>query len=414
MGKNILIVQNYNINKGDTSVVHAMKYSLEEYYNDIKIFLTSYDPEKAMKEYHVESAHWLIDYSRIKKAPNGLYKIFYFLEEILWVIYSWIWVKLFTFNLSNLKFIPVNRRKTIQLYLNADVVVLPGGHFFTTLNKFPVVFSHYYSMWFAHKLKKKTMIYAQTIGPFKGFWSKIVRLITGKAINFCDKITVREGSSLRYDKNKKMILTGEVVFLNKNVERKMFLKKENDKLIGITIHHIYYSQYYSREGYIALMGEILTKIIDEYGYNILFIPMESFRNKEVGDRLIIGEIKKFINREDKTKVVEDDLTPEETESLISSVEIFIGTKTHSIVYALKKCVPTIAIAYQEKSTEFMKAFNVPENSIELAKLNVSDFMTIFNNVINNLNKYKSVQRNALEKVIEKAELNNEVLYELIK
>ena len=79
MKKNVLIVQNYNINKGDTSVIFAMKKSLLDMYPDLTINLTSYDSVKAKKEYDLNSAEWLLDYRMIKKNNSKIGKIFYFL-----------------------------------------------------------------------------------------------------------------------------------------------------------------------------------------------------------------------------------------------------------------------------------------------------------------------------------------------
>src|SRR5690554_55609 len=417
MNKNVLVVQNYNINKGDTSVVQAMKDSLNEAYPELKIYLTSYEPEKAEKEYGVKSARWLLDYSLIKKSNSFFNKACRFVNEAVWLVYSCIWVHLFALNVVGRNYIPAKRKRTIDFYLDADAVVLPGGHFFTTLNRFPVVLSHYYSIWFAHKLGKRTMIYAQTIGPFNGLFGKISYLLTKKALRFCDKVTVREANSLRYDIFDKMILTCESVFLKKNAQEgsKAISKyRGKDKLVGITIHHIYYSQFFSRSEYVQIMGNLLNKVISKYGYDVLFIPMESFRNEEAGDRKMIEDIRSQIDKKDKTKVVKDDLSPEETEELISAVDVFIGTKTHSIVYGLKNCVPTISIAYQEKSYEFMKSFNVRENSIDLKSLNKKDFLVIFDRVANNLQKYSEIQESALNGVIKSARLNNDILFDLVK
>ncbi|MDN5290611.1 MAG: colanic acid/amylovoran biosynthesis protein [Anaerophaga sp.] len=417
MSKNILIVQNYNINKGDVSVVHAMQYSLKQTFPEIEINLTSYDPVKAEKEYGADAAYWLIDYSHIKKSNSFIRKIFSLVNEFVWLAYSWIWVNLYSKGIIRKGLMPQKRKKTIDLYLKADVVVLPGGHFFTTLNKFPVLFSHFYSIWFAKKLGKKTMIYAHTIGPFNGLWGRIAHKLTNKVINFCDKITVRESDSLKYNLKEKMILTGETVFLKKNVKDVPLdtsVLKGKDKLVGITIHHIYYSQFFTRDEYIRIMVDILNRIIENYGFDVLFIPMESYRNKEGGDRKMIKDIRDQVEKYDKTQVVKGDRTPEETEKIISTLDFFIGTKTHSIVYALKNCIPTISIAYQEKSNEFMKTFNVRENSIDLKSLNVQDFIEIFDRVANNPQKYRQIERTSLKEVVKNARKNNEVLFELIK
>lgn len=415
MSKKVLIVQNYNINKGDTSVVFAMRNSMKKMYPDLDISLTSYSPDKAEREYELKSAEWLIDYSRIKGA-GGVMKLIAALKELLWLFVSFFWVV--SYKENKLKgIIPKRKRKTIELYENADAIVLPGGHFFTTLNRFPVVFSHYYAMWFAHKMGKKTMIYAQTIGPYKGTWAKRVKELTDKAIRFCDVVTVREEDSLKFDINKKMFLTAESVFAKESAPKSkdaQEYKKNGRKVVGLTIHHIYFAQFFSRDEYVKLMSDILNQIIKTHNCQILFIPMETYRSGNPGDRIMIKDIADKINFKGAYDIVDGDLTSSETESLIATTDVFVGTKTHSIVYGLKNCIPTLSIAYQEKSNQFMKSFDVLENSIDLEKLNTNDFMNIFDRIYESPEEYSDKQKSALDKIVSKAKENNTLLYNLIE
>ncbi len=414
MSKQVLIVQNYNINKGDTSVVFAMRNSIKKMYPDLDIALTSYSPDKAEKEYELCSAEWLIDYSRIKRA-QGLMKAIVAFKELFCLFLSFIWVIGYKENKSK-RFIPKCKKKTIGLYEKADVIVLPGGHFFTSLNRFPVVLSHYYALWFANKMGKKTMIYAQTIGPYNGKWAKVVKKLTDKAIRFCDVISVREEDSLKYNFNNKMVLTAESVFAKESpvlVKDAQEYKQDNKTIVGITIHHIYFAQFFTRDEYVELMGSVLNQIVETHNCQILFIPMENYRSGNPGDRIMIKDIANRISKKDAVDIVDEDLTSSETESLIATTDIFIGTKTHSIVYGLKNSIPTLSIAYQEKSNQFMKSFDVLENSIDLEKFNVSDFMNIFNRLIDTPEKYADKQRNALSKIVAKANENNTLLYNLI-
>jgi polysaccharide pyruvyl transferase WcaK-like protein len=100
--------------------------------------------------------------------------------------------------------------------------------------------------------------------------------------------------------------------------------------------------------------------------------------------------------------------------VIANTDIFIGTKTHSIVYGLKGLVPTISISYQDKSNQFMKMFNVSENAIDMKKLTVDDFMKIFARVYNSTDLYRTKQTDALPKVKRLAEMNNDILLGLLR
>jgi colanic acid/amylovoran biosynthesis protein len=415
--KNLLIIQNYNANKGDSSVIHTMKQTILDEDKDISIKLTSYDPKLATSEYGLESAEWIISFRNIKLTKSIFGKIFFFTKEFLWIAYSLAWILFY--NLDIKLPLPANKKETIDLYLQSDVVILPGGHFFTNLNGFPVNVSHAYGLLYAKWLGKKTMIYSQTIGPFFGTLGWITKNIANYVIRHTDMVTLREKDSTQYCKGyKNVYVTAETVFalptdkeLAKNIAQLQALKKDNALVIGVTIHHIYFKHFFSKEDYVSLMSNIFDEIIQKYNCNILIIPMEADYHSG-GDRPIAQKMKESSKYSQKIFILDGDLDPLMTSSVIANTDIFIGTKTHSIVYGLKSSIPTISISYQQKSTEFMKMFGVGENAIDLKGLNLNSFMTIYTRVHSDRKKYIEIQKKSYDNVKKKSLENNKLLLSL--
>ena len=415
--KNLLIIQNYNANKGDSSVIYTMKKTIVEMDSNINISLTSYDSKMAKEEYGLDSTEWIINFRNIKLADSKISKLYFFLKEFLWILYSLVWILLYKIGLKLP--LPSNKKETINLYLKSDVVVLPGGHFFTNLNGFPVNISHAYGLLYAKWLGKKTMIYAQTVGPFFGKFGNTTKKIADYVIKHTDVVTLREEDSTQYCKGyKNVFVTAETVFAlptNKDIAKELTqlvkLKNEKELVVGVTIHHIYFKHFFTREDYIQLMSNIFDEITTKYNCRILIIPMEASYHKG-GDRPIANEMRNLSKNPIKIDILDGDLDPIMTSSVIANTDLFIGTKTHSIVYGLKSIVPTISISYQQKSTEFMKMFHVEENAINLNGLNLESFMNIFNHVYNNQEKYIKIQNDSYEKVKVKSLKNNKFVLSL--
>lgn len=417
--KNLLIIQNYNANKGDSSVIHTMKKTITEMDSKVSISLTSYDPEMAKEEYGLESAEWVVNFRNIKLAHSKIGKLYYFAKEFLWIAYSLVWI---VFCKVGLKLpLPKFKRKTIELYLQSEVVVLPGGHFFTNLNGFPVNISHAYGLLYAKWLGKKTMIYSQTVGPFFGKFGTLTKKIADFVIKHTDVVTLREEDSTQYCKGYKNVhVTAETVFalptdkqVAKDLEQLQELKNKEGLVVGVTIHHIYFKHFFSKSEYVELISNIFDEIVSKFKCIVLIIPMEASYHKG-GDRPIAKEMKELCTYSDKVHILEGDFDPLMTSSAIANTDIFIGTKTHSIVYGLKSIVPTISISYQQKSTEFMKMFGVEENAIDLKGLELEPFMDIFKKVYQNQEKYKNAQKEFYEKVKEKSLENNKYLLSLFE
>ena len=418
--KNILIVQNYNANKGDSSVVLAMLTSLRvrAEAEDLSFSVTSYDPQKAAREYGVESCDFVVNLREIK-LRSGWPRIMAAVQEGCWIVYGFIWAlscRYFRLSLP----VPVFKKKTIALYERADVVVLPGGHFFTNLNGLVMNFSHFYAMMFAFAMRKRTMIYAQTVGPFFGIFKWPVRAMTGFVLRNVDLVTLREKGGLQYCHGvRNLQQTAEIVFaastdetLAQSVEGIKIARKDNRLLVGVTIHHLYYKHFFNREQYRDIMAEIFRRIIDGYNATILIVPMEEAVHGG-GDRPLAKEMIEQSARESDIFVLEGELSPSVTAAVIAATDLFIGTKTHSIVYGLKGGVPTISISYQDKSNEFMAMFGLRENAIDMKDLDADSFMVIFDRVFNSLSSYRHKQIQALERVKSLAESNNQLLIDLL-
>lgn len=413
--KNILIVQNYNLNKGDSSVACAMIDVLQDH--DVNLSITSYIPEIATQEYNINAYEWLVSYRKAKFAKSPIQKILFLLQEILWVNYSLIWLLLKKIGTS--LWIPANKRQTIKAYLNADLVVLTGGHHYTNFNNFPTNFSHIWAMFFAQQLNKKTMMYAQTVGPFFGKWGRLTRYLTNIIIKKTDVVTLRESDSLKNCNGMNVFVTAESVFalqtkmeLADDINILKQIRQKKKKIVGMTIHHIYYKHFYSKQEYISRMKDIINDIIDNYDCNVLLVPMES--NRVIyNDRHLAQEIKELLNQPDQFLIIEDEYISIVIAAIIAHTDIFIGTKTHSIVYGLKGLVPTISISYQQKSTEFMKMFGFEENVITLKDLNIKKFQTIFDRVYHNLQDIRNKQEKAYEEIKEKSLLNKVYAFQLL-
>ena len=316
--------------------------------------------------------------------------------------------------------VPAFKKQTIDLYEHADVVVLPGGHFFTNLNSVIMNFSHFYAMLIAFAMRKRTMIYAQTVGPFFGIWQWPVRLMTTFVLRNVDVVTLREKGGLRYCRGvRKLQQTAEIVFAaSTNEPLPQFVGElkqacsDEHQLVGFTIHHLYYKHFFNREQYRDIMAEIFRRIVDKYHATILIVPMEEAVHGG-GDRPLAGEMIVQSGREGDIFVLEDELSPLVTASVIAATDLFIGTKTHSIVYGLKEGVPTISISYQDKSNQFMEMFGVRENAIDMKDLDADAFMVIFDRVFNSLALYRHKQEQALRHVKSLAENNNKLLLDLL-
>ena len=417
--KNILIVQVYNANKGNASVITAMLDGIRRI-PDVSVCLTAYDPEKASREYGVHACERLCDVRRVVSS-KGFRKLIAILNEIVFISYFPLWW------LGTRCHLPMplcgRRRDVIRFYQAADVVVLPDGHSFTSLNGLFGNISHLIGMYAAVALRKKTMIYGQTLGPFHGLKGRFEEFWFKRLLKRIDIVTVRDQLSMDHYKStaKNLYRTAEIVFALKNpplspqVQNFLTdLKKCGRRVLMVTIHHLYYRYFFTRVDYVKLMADCLRETTLKYDLSLVMIPMEdAMRNG--GDRTMIRDVlDKAGLPDDRVFVPDFEISPEETAALIAYADFFVGTKTHSVVYGLKGCVPMIGLAYQNKTREFMRMYGVEDFTIDLGQLTRCDFLALFDRLVSECEKNRVAMRQKNIDVCELALRNNEYLKTLIQ
>ncbi len=410
---NILIVQNYNINKGDYSVVATMLGGISHLMPEMQTRVTSYDPESASQKYGTDCVPWFMDIRWVKEG-NSLFGILFRLvwELLLCGLIILIALLLPGQLLYLTEIVPERKKSTIRAYFQADVVVLPGGHFFTTLNKLPVVISHSLAMFFAFSLRKKTMVFAQTVGPFEGKARSMTKWLSKRVFSKVDVVTLRDKLSYRLYANwcRNVALTAETVFYSKKTQSYAITRKP---YVGLTIHHIYYQRFFSEEDYIERMARICEDIVAVTGLDILFITMEHESAGRSTDRTMCESIRSATKCQERMQISDNSLSSEEIQKLIGEASLFVGTKTHSIVYGLKQGTPTIGIAYQEKSTYFMELFGADSFSIPLVELTPDAFHSILQDLWPKKDDVSAMLSSRGAEVSQKAEENFTYLKRLV-
>lgn len=267
-------------------------------------------------------------------------------------------------------------------------------------------------------LNKPTMVYAQSLGPFK---NPISRLLARYTLNKVDLISAREEISYNHlielgINKQKIHLTADQAFLLVPISRDKALKflEQEDKhnyfdlnkpIFGFALSMMktakdgaskkskFLSQGYSFVQYILpdtllyqfnmnihnsnyfkktinnslnfdWMNLLIEHIIRKYDANIILIPHIIAPPNELfsDDRTAIEKIYNNINESEKQHVIPITgyYASEEIKGIIGLCDVFIGEKMHANVGALSQCVPTIGLSYSHKFYGIMKMLGQEE------------------------------------------------------
>lgn len=83
---------------------------------------------------------------------------------------------------------------------------------------------------------------------------------------------------------------------------------------------------------------------------------------------LINKIIKMVDKKDAVKILSKEFNSEIQQAIISQMDLFIGNRYHSVIFALKGKIPTVCLAYEHKSIGIM-------DTVKLNKfvIKISDF-----------------------------------------
>jgi len=275
----------------------------------------------------------------------------------------------------------------LEEYKHNDVIISVGGGFLGG-KKYGSILYTLFLLYYSKIIGKIVIIYAQSIEPFK---SGIVAWFTMFVLNKIDLIFVREQYSYnllkQYQIKSKIFLTADTAFLlnelpkdhNMNlIENKVFSEKP---LIGITVRYWRFLESKNHKllfkNYLITMAKLINYWIAKRNATIILFP-QVIGEKYDDDRQTSLTLYNLLSKKCKenTMILTEDFTPEELKSLSGKMDLFIGTRMHSNIFALSMRVPVVAIAYEMKTYGIMRMINLEKYVIDIKNISAEKLISL--------------------------------------
>jgi polysaccharide pyruvyl transferase CsaB len=266
----------------------------------------------------------------------------------------------------------------------ADVVLVGGGSLLQDVTSKKSIYYYLYIIYVTKLLNKKIGLLSQGIGPIKG---KINRFITGKVLKKVDYVSVRDEDSMHELisiglNDKDITFAADPVI---NYKTKSRTTNRGKIKIGFSI----------REWGESNIIEIVKKLVerfDEDKFEFIFIP---FHYDE--------DVKILNNIEFKHKnciVIRDRKSIDEIYNIISNLDLMVGVRLHSLIFASAASIPVVGISYDPKVKNFLKSIG-EKNIFEINSL---DGDKLYQEIIYKLED-KKINKEKIEQ-LKKTEKNN--------
>lgn len=297
--KRILISGYYGFdNLGDEAILGSMIKMMEQSYEDIEITVLSNKAEQTSNRYGVKSIY--------------RYDIF----------------------------------KIMSAMRRSDVFISGGGSLLQDVTSMKTVPYYLGLIFLAQVFNLKTIFFAQGVGPLN---SKFNRFFVNKILSNMDYISVRDKESKelleKIGLNSNVInITDDPVYglYNKNKKDLKYEQKEVKK-IGVSVRS------WNDNSYIESIASFLNNLNQEKNFNVLILP---FHKGE--DIIICKRLKKMLKM--KAEVLDYTDNFSKVNDIYSTLDLFLGVRFHSLVFAALNLVPFIGISYDPKVSSLIKDF----------------------------------------------------------
>lgn len=368
----ILIANVYSYkNKGDAAIVIALLREVHRVFPSADVIVQTADALHDEGKYGAPITHsllWTL-LSRVRTHPMPLR--LWTLVRGLAGLYAYTGLHRL-FGRAPRFIVPKNLHAFLQENEQADLVIACGGGYLRTqsssLEDWLLLKVTCLNFLAAKYLGKPVFLYSQSIGPVHG--ARQLHMLRN-ALNKVDVVEPREDVSVKFLKSLSLttpiVPTADPALLlggtGKFPEGVAELRPGRLH-VGLTVRKWFKTEH-ELQSYIEAVAQTLDYVIEQYNAEIFYIPQVIAENFGDDDRLIARRVWQQVRNQDRFTVIEADLHPFEMIGFCSRLDMFIGTRMHSNIFALINHVPVVAIEYEHKTRGIMRGLGLEPLTIDI-------------------------------------------------
>jgi colanic acid/amylovoran biosynthesis protein len=374
---NILLINLHSYrNIGDAAITRTTLTQLRNRFPGSAVILSAGDPDS---HNHLEVngvqdsfANWVRYLDKDNKRRWHLYAFPYNLFHSLFSVFVFRLTKKHCFITRD-----KSRRKLMQAYFNADLIISCGGGIFTTAHHWAIgPFWSTFSILYGALAGKPIAMFPQSVGPFANRFHRWLARLAYRQISELiprDPLSHRELTELRT--NKPIQLIPDVAFTLEPAPREAgkawMVSKKIDldfrPLIGLNLMNLgaRFKKDRIQTDYENLLKSLVRVIIDQQKARIILFPHATGPEREEDDRPILLRFYQELNVPQNLFMIEDLPSPEILVAAYQSLDFFIATRMHAAIFAAMARTPFLALSYLQKAQGTFQLLDLASSVVDI-------------------------------------------------
>ena len=319
---------------------------------------------------------------------------------------------------KGIRLAPHRWRPLLKAYMDADLVVSSPGGFLRTSGLGLTYLMILFAMGMALLAGKPLYIFPQSIGPLERPWERrLLRWVMAKA----RIIMTRESISLDqlkaagiYHPRCYALPDLAFTFAGSDPEQALvYLKSQGidpesaSSLLGITAMNwgAQNPSFKQQSEYEAALAGAIRHFIEAHGGRAILYPQVCGPSQIEDDRIPARRVYAALSDLGSDLVmIEEDVSPELLKACYGFMDLFIGTRMHSNIFALTGGTPVIAIAYQFKTLGIMRDLGLERWVLDINTIDSSKLIEMLEAMLSEIDCVTEKVRAEAPKLVHAAEL----------
>ncbi len=184
-------------------------------------------------------------------------------------------------------------------------------------------------------------------------------------------------------------------------------EKDSRPLVAISPNMRVYSRFKGDKNdhpYLQHLEALIKHLISKYQARIVLVPNDIYPGqKPVGedDRYLCRVLYQRLNKADSCFLFDEFLSTEQVKSVVGQCDFLVGSRFHSLVFALGQGVPAMAISWSHKYRELFRLFDMEKYVVEDQVIELSESVRLLDDLIGNKEKLQNDIKMSLVEINEK-------------
>jgi colanic acid/amylovoran biosynthesis protein len=294
---------------------------------------------------------------------------------------------------------PEELKKTLEAFQLSDLVIIKGGGYLTSRGLLGAhdTLRQLYPALFSIALKKPFALIGHSVWDLNAPFSKFLfKKVTERAVI----VTLREKSSYNYvtalGLTTNTMCLPDVALLKTFTPHAGKVHLESPRsLVGITVKYFRFSKSITPErllyNYVKTIARFINHVVNVYGCSVVLIPHTIMEvNPEENDTLMSEWAANEASSEHVKVLDTSEMSIEEMLEVYSRLEVLVGTRTHSGIFALHVNTPVVLISYAgPKAPGIMEMLGLQDYVLDIYQITFDGLVSIFQKVWKEREKIRS-------------------------